>query len=174
MLRVESNESWEGEVVMEIRQEVELAVRVASEPSDLKKLFTAVALCYRDIIAWSFHSDHEQALAFLVTANESHTRHALASRGLECTTSRVLLVRQENGLGSAIEICAILRANSISLLKSYASSIGGKPPFIILKTTDDARARTVLASHYGISRPMPEPIHLPIATEEALPQGSQL
>jgi hypothetical protein len=131
-------------VVSIARQEIEIAVRAGEEVKDVSAVGT-LGLCPDvDVLAMCSYCDQDGAVLLLVTTNALKTAFVLNAIGFQCNTSRVVLVGPLERTGVVPMIGAHLANAGIGVLCSYVSRTERGKHYLVVKTTENARAVCVL------------------------------
>jgi hypothetical protein len=126
------------------RKEVELAVRLGSEPGALGTVLSVVAREKVNVLAYCSYSDRSETVVLLVTDNALLAKRSLEAAGFSCRANSVVVVGATNQVGGAALLGARLGHAGIDILYSYASSASGSQFCAVFKTSDDQRAIGVL------------------------------
>lgn len=127
-----------------IQQLTEITLHVPNDLGSLATLFSAIASEQRHVHAWCLYGNHERTTVLVVTGHETRTERVLRAAGFVGQAQPVIVVGAARGNLSALQVTAELRAAGINIRNAYACSSPGNGPVFVLKTTDDARAATVL------------------------------
>jgi len=122
----------------------EITLHVANDLSVLARLFAALAEQQQGILAWCFLSKHERTTVLLVTESAEQAAQLLQAIGFDGETKPVMALKQQHQSESASQFRTDLLAAGINILDAYACNSPHNGGWLVLSTTDDARAAELL------------------------------
>ena len=135
------------------QHEVELTVRLGSEPGALGRVLSVLANHSINILAYCAYTEHRESILLLVSDNPLPAKAALTTAGYSCRANSVVLVGAPDHIGSAATVGARLGLAGVNILYSYASSAIADRFYAVFKTNDDQRALAILnASEHSADR----------------------
>lgn len=123
-----------------VTRQVEIGVRLTSNPASLGKLMATTVSCGSEVLASSCHWDHAGAVVKLVTEDGPRTTRALEAAGFKCKSNPVVLVEMPDQPGLAALLGGKLTAAGIDVLYSYSLRSERDRAYVVFKTTNDTRA----------------------------------
>jgi hypothetical protein len=133
-----------------IRREIELAVRIGREPTELSAVGILAWHTDIEVLVMRSYCDQDGVVLLLVTTNPHKASQILEAAGFRCKSNQVLFVGPLHRSGLAALIGSELSALGIEVLYSYASSNGASHEYLVFKTTEDDRALQALEIHDGV------------------------
>jgi hypothetical protein len=130
--------------MMYVHREVELEVRIESEPSALGEVMAALAAEGIGILAYNAYTDWDGAVVLLVADDPPKAKRVLEAAGYRCNASSVVMVGTPARVGAVARFGVQLGRAGVQVLYSYASMSGGNRLSAIFKTADDERALQAL------------------------------
>ena len=123
-----------------IRREIEVAVRIGYEPTEMSAV--GIIAWHPDIemLAMRSYCDHDGVVLLLVTTNPQKAAHVLEAAGFRCKVNPVIVIGPLQRSGLVARIGADLALSGIEVLYSYASRVGIGHQYLVFKTTEDDRA----------------------------------
>jgi len=128
----------------EIQERNEVMLNIANDLGVLAKLFAVLAVQSPGVDAWRFYSDHQRAAVLLIADKNSRIIDLLRAAGFECEANQVVVVEEKHRSLSAVRLSTELRANGVEMLDAYTCCSPRNGTVLVLKTTDNSRAVTVL------------------------------
>jgi hypothetical protein len=149
------------------RQEIEIAIRVREEAEDVSAV-GIIGLCPDvDVLAMDSHCDQDGVVLLLVTTNAFKTAFVLNAVGFQCEASQIVLVGPLERMGMASMIGAHLANAGIGVQYSYLSRTERGERYLVVKTTENARAVRVLENCHTI---MEAPVNASASVKSSLQQ----
>jgi hypothetical protein len=127
-----------------VTRQVEITVRITSEPAALGKLMAVVGSCGAEVLAACSYWDHAGTVMMLVTDDAVRTTRALGAAGFQCRSNPILLIETPDKPGLAARLGVKLSAAGIGVLHSYAFRSDRNRSYVVFKTADDDRAMYLL------------------------------
>jgi hypothetical protein len=127
-----------------IRREIELAVRIGHEPTEMGAIGIIAWQSDVEILAMRSYCDREGVVLLLVTTNPRKASLVLESAGFRCKSNPVLLAGPLQQCAVAAMVGAELAVLGIEVLYSYASHNEDGRKCLVFKTTEDDRAMQAL------------------------------
>ena len=126
------------------QHEVELTVRLGTEPGALGKVLSVLADLSINVLAYCAYTERQESILLLVSDNPVASKEALVAAGYPCRANSVVLVGAPDRVGSAATVGARLGLAGVNILYSYASSAVVDRFYAVFKTNDDQRALAIL------------------------------
>lgn len=127
-----------------IRREIELAVRIGHEPTEMSAIGIIAWQPDVEVLATRSYCDRDGVVLLLVTTNPRKASLVLESAGFRCTSNPVLLAGPLQRCAVATMVGAELAVLGIDVLYSYASHTEDGRKCLVFKTSEDERAMQVL------------------------------
>ena len=141
-------------------REVELTVRIGSEPTEISAVGIIAWQPDVEVLAMRSYCSQEGVVLLLVTTNPRKASQVLEAAGFRCKSSPIVIVGPLYRSGLASLIWTELAVLGIDVLYSYASRIEAGSQYLVFKTTDDERAMQALevsASVRSVAQPKTRP-----------------
>jgi hypothetical protein len=123
-----------------VTRQVEINVRVTSEPESLGKLMATTVTCGAEVLASCYQWDDSGAVVKLVTEDGQRTTRALEAAGFKCESKPIVLVEMPDKPGLAAVLGSKLTADGVKVLYSYSFRSERGHAYAVFKTTNDSRA----------------------------------
>jgi hypothetical protein len=133
--------------MIQVKKDIEVAVRLKNEQSVLEQMHDTLAACGVEVQAsHSLHNGHRM-LALLITDDGHRAQRVLEAAGFDCWSEAVIRVDAPRR-GTAAQLGTQLGAAGVRIVYSYLSLLpsaeGTEFACLVLKTTNDERALAVL------------------------------
>jgi len=126
------------------QHEVELTVRLGTEPGALGQVLSVLADRAINVLAYCAYTERHESILLLVSDSPVSAKAALTAAGYPCRANSVVLVGAPDHVGSAATVGARLGLAGVNILYSYASSASADRFFAVFKTNDNQRALAIL------------------------------
>jgi hypothetical protein len=127
-----------------IRREIELAVRIGDEPTEMSAVGIIAWHTDVEVLAMRSYCDRNGVVLLLVTTNPRKASRVLEASGFHCQSNPVLLVGPLHRGAVAATIGTELAVLGIEVVYSYTCRIEGGHQYLVFKTSEDDRALQAL------------------------------
>jgi hypothetical protein len=127
-----------------VTRQVEINVRVTSDPASLGELMAITVSCGTELLASCYRWDHAGAMVRLVTEDSPRTARALEAAGFKCELKPIVLVEMQDKPGLAAVLGSKLTADGVKVIYSYSFRSERGQAYVVFKTTNDTRAMYAL------------------------------